>query len=203
MPTHQLDPTWPTKQEVAADLGVTLRSVERFTKAGKLTQRFRQNPGSADISIYDPEDVAKLKAERTRPEPPPRVLPPPNGHGAYVAGTGTLAVPHDVQHTATMLSLFEAFLGKAVSATSGTVSGPALFLTVDEAAAYSGLPVRELRHAIKTGELPARMTARQGWRIRRTDLDALTSAPPARPSSASTEYEPALPGLLDPPESEA
>lgn len=171
MPTQQLDlTTWFTKQEAADHLGVSTKAIERFTRAGKLEQRFRPQPGSPHVAVYLPEDVFKVKAERTPPEPAPRVLPPPNGNGIYAGATGTaLAVHPMVLHTETLLSVFEAFLRKDASQTSHT----AIFLTLNEAAAYSGLPVRELRRAIKAGELPARPTVRNGPRIRRKDLDAL------------------------------
>ncbi len=48
-----------------------------------------------------------------------------------------------------------------------------LFLTLDDAAAYSGLPTQDLRRLIKDGRLDARKTARHGYRIRREMLEAL------------------------------
>ncbi len=53
------------------------------------------------------------------------------------------------------------------------VKPPTLFLTIDEAAAVSGLSAAYLRRAIKAGELLARKTGRGGWRIRRKDLEQL------------------------------
>ncbi len=175
---------WFTKQDAATALGVTKKTIERALKAGKLTQRFRPNPGSPPVGVFSPEDVMALKAERTVPEPQPRVLPAsPNGNGeetpvAFRLGeiANRLTTARDVQHTATILSVFEPFFEKVLSRTSPTVSTTAKWLTVDEAAVYLGWPTRDVRHAIKSGELPPsalKHTIRNGWRIRRSDLDSL------------------------------
>lgn len=165
---------WFTKQEAADLLCVSTKAIERFVHAGRLTQRFRPQPGAPHLAVYFPEDVMRVKAERLRPEPPPRVLPPEapaatNGNGPHDA----LLAPADVQHMATLVSLFRAILGKDASQTSHLVSQTAKWLTVEEAAEYLNWPVRDVRRAIKAGELPARPMARHGMRIRRKDLDAL------------------------------
>lgn len=167
---------WPSKQEAAARLGVTVKTIERLTRAGKLERRFRNRPGTSPIAVYDPKDVITVQAERSKPQPPHVQAAPPAGNGAGpYAGDAIvpLARPSEVQHVATILSEIGAIFQKTLSHTSHTPSHTAIFLTVDEAAVYSGLPARELRRAIKSGDLPARKTVRAGLRIRRKDLDAL------------------------------
>jgi len=169
--------TWLTKQAAAHAIGVTTKSVERFVQAGQIQQARWQRDGRGPLlAVYHPTDVARVASERRQGSPAPFLVPaaadmPANGNG-HGAGELARVAPAPAPGDDVLRALFAAAL-RAVSETSQT---SALFLTVDEAAAVSGLTARDLRQAIRNGELPARHKEQRSWRtwrIRRKDLEAL------------------------------
>jgi hypothetical protein len=79
---------WLTVTEAATQIGCSKRTIERLASARKLEQRLRPQAGSPAIAVLNPDDVARLAAER-RPEPAPFVLPAiptgnGNGHGSLI-----------------------------------------------------------------------------------------------------------------------
>jgi excisionase family DNA binding protein len=167
--------TWLTKQEAADRLGVSTKAIERWTRAGKLEQRFRPQAGSPHVAVYFPDDVAKLAQER-QPGLAPFVLPvgtalPASGNGhppstaldrVPAAGDQVLGPGDD------LLRVLVTAARRVLSETSQT---PALFLTLREASAVTGLTQAYLRRACESGTLTA--IRDRGWRIRRTDLEGL------------------------------
>lgn len=175
---------WITKPDAARQLGVSTKAIERWTRRGKLQQRFRPQPGSPHVAVYHPDDLSALMGQRR----PPHVMSdtaqerytvatgsnghPPTADPASETGPrslGTGLAPHGdrVQHMATLLSEIWPFLDRDVSRLSRSV----LFLTLAEASAYSGLSQACLLRLIKDEQL--RAIKDRGWRIRRKDLDAL------------------------------
>lgn len=172
---------WLTLAQAAAAIGVATRTVERWAKAGKLEGRSRPQARGPAVVVYYPPDVADRAAERQRAATPfvVQTVPSGNGHGTPPAAH-SLQGAHALQGAVDdPLRLFAAALVQAVlSPTRPTLSAPVseaprLFLTIPEAAAISGLPPIDLRRACESGELKARKTGRGGWRIKRTDLEAL------------------------------
>lgn len=167
--------TWLTKQEAADALGVSTKAVERFTRAGKLEQRFRPQAGSPHVAVYFPDDVAKLARTRQR-TPPPFVLEaerdsPPNGNGHHTSrALERVSAPRADLATAGD-DLFRVLVTAAVKVLSETSQTPPLWVTVQEASAVTGLTQAYLRRQVKAGTLKA--IRDRGWRIRRTDLEAL------------------------------
>jgi hypothetical protein len=169
---------WLTKQEAADRIGVSTKAIERFTRAGKLEQRFRPQAGSPHVAVYFPADVATLAQARQR-APVPFVLEassdvPANGNGhhavraldrvtASVTSGDDLLSPGD-----NLLRVLVAAAARVMSETSQT---PSLFLTIPEASRVSGLSQAYLKRRIAAGTLPAERD--RGWRIRRKDLEAL------------------------------
>jgi excisionase family DNA binding protein len=49
------------KKEVAAELGISLRSVENYSKKGQLSVRYEKG-ARGDVAVYDPSEVRALKA---------------------------------------------------------------------------------------------------------------------------------------------
>ena len=171
--------SWPTKTEAARALGVTTKTVERMSAAGKLQQASRRSTrGGADEVVYHPDDVAREAAARQRGPLPAFVVPSPgkngNGNGhrdstalATVPATSPATPPGDHE-----LRLLFASALRAVSETQPRLSEtPRLFLTLPEAAAISGLSVAYLTRRIQAGTLTAEKD--RGWKIRRKDLEAL------------------------------
>ncbi len=167
--------TWLTKEQAAAAIGRSTKAIERATRAGKLEQRFRPQAGSPDVAVYFPDDVAKLAQERHTKGAKEFLVPgpvgPANGNGHH--GAAALAIVPAVGGSGE--ELLRALVTAAVhlmSQTSQTVSETsALFLTLPQAAAVSGLSRACLRRKIAEGTLKAEKD--RGWKIRRKDLEQL------------------------------
>jgi len=175
--------TWLPMAEAMAAIGVSKRTVERLARDQKLEKRLRPQDGSPPVLVFSPESVAEVAAARRR-EAAPFVLPAVgtgngNGQGLKKSGDAMQLVNSQLQTPATE-DLFRQVLTLAIQAIQSPPSPPVaetvtktLYLTIAEAAAYANLPAVDLRRACESGELKARKTGRGGWRIRRTDLEAL------------------------------
>jgi len=163
------------------------RTVERLARAGKLEQRLRPQKGSPPVVVYNPDDVARLAAER-QPAAPPFVLPAMpagngNGHAreASSAGMRALRNPDGAYSGEDLIRGLALLISKALqSPPSPPVAeshvGETLYLDVEQAAAYLHWTTRDLRAAIRDREVPCRKPNQREWRtwrIRRKDLEAL------------------------------
>jgi excisionase family DNA binding protein len=148
---------WPSKSEVAERLGMHTKTLDRAINRGEIQQAYRRVAGRRPMPVLNPADVAKLEATTVQPQP--FVM----AHGsAEPGGTTALAAP---RASAASLPALVDFL----QAAARPVPQP-LFLTLEAAAEYSGLPVATLKAFLHDGSLAAIKTGR-GWRIRRRDLD--------------------------------
>lgn len=60
---------WPTKADVARELGISEKSVERLAKSGKLEQRTRRLPGRRPLVVYNPETVKGVADDSVKATP--------------------------------------------------------------------------------------------------------------------------------------
>lgn len=134
--------------EVAKYLGVSHKSVRRYTKAGKLKVVYVNGKGA-----YNQREVEALKEEKQTPV-----------HRAIVetgeqAVLSQLVLPDEIIR---FLQVFERHHNLCISTAK-------LTLSLDEAAALSGFSRSGLREAVKSGTLKA---IKQGgrWKVRIHDL---------------------------------
>jgi Helix-turn-helix domain len=165
--------SWLTKQEAADRIGGSTKMVERLAAEGKIQQASTQREGrGAFRTVYHPDDVARIARERqpgaTAFVLPVGVTPPSNGNGHHASTALQIAEPAPAPGDDVLRLVFAAAL-RAVSETSET--RVALFVSIPEAAAITGLRPIYLRRAIADGRLPA--VQDRGWKIRRKDLEAL------------------------------
>lgn len=166
--------TWLTKQQAAAAIGGSTKMVERLAADGQVQHASCQREGrGAFRTVYHPDDVARIARER-QPGPQAFVLPagvttPVHGNGHAPSTALRIAdSAADDQVASFFCSLVAAI--RTVSQTSET--SVALFVSIPEAAAVSGLSRTYLRRLIDDLKLPAVKDGRS-WRIRRKDLEAL------------------------------
>jgi excisionase family DNA binding protein len=145
--------TWIPKVDVATSLGVAERTIDRKIKKLRLRVAQRDVPGRRPIIVLHPDDAEKLKAQMVSPVP----MEPDQGDGTEVVVRS--ALPPAARDL--------------VAAVLGTMPYPPrpLFLSLKEAAAYSGLPQAYLRRLIQQKELPAIDSS--GYRISKKALDWL------------------------------
>lgn len=176
--------TWLTKDQAAARIGVSTKTVEKLAQDGKLQQAsWKRATGGPARVVYHPDDVARLATER-RPGAAPFVLPPESAgtagtapqHGGgggppAQAGAGALApVVPPTDEMLRMAAVFAAAVRAVTSQSSQKGDGP-VFLTLEEAAAFTGLSQGCLRRMVDNGTLTA--VRDRGLRLRRRDLEAL------------------------------
>jgi hypothetical protein len=149
--------TWIPKQDAAEQLGYSYRTLERKIVKLKLRTAQRDVPGRRSIVIIHPTDFEKLKAQ-TIPATPAPIEEEDSKELAPYQG-----LPPAVRQFAASLL--------------GTLPYPPrkLFLTLREAADYSGLPQTDLERLIDSGELKAREIRKgRAKMISRHSLEALT-----------------------------
>lgn len=161
---------WIPKAEAAKIIGISTKQLDRYADAGKIQSGRRLNHTGHEIVVFHPGDVDRMAKQR-RPETEPFVI----AGSSYVP---SVPVPAPITTTGeTGLSRILLDMKDIVSSKSKTPD-PAvripekLFLTIAEAAAYSGLPKAFLSRKIADKSLPAIRTG-SGWRILRQDLESL------------------------------
>ena len=144
-------PEYLSKTVAAARLGLSVRRLMELAQQGKI-EGFRQfDPQTRrDATMFDVSDIARLKAEWT-PKAIVPALPAAPASTALVRANGGPPAP-------------------------AAAPSPRPWLTIGEAADYSGLPAATLRQFVESGRLAALdVGVRPGgrYRVRRADLDQL------------------------------
>lgn len=164
--------TWLTKQQAADAIGVSTKLVEQLAKGRKIqTAKWKRPEGGPRLSVYHPGDVARERTARN-PDAEPFVLAP--GQDAPTADDRGVAVAVRQPGAEQFLQALAAAVGGTSqnSQSHSVRTAERLFLTIPDAADYSGLPQSHIRGLMKTGALKAMKTG-GGWRIRRADLEKL------------------------------
>ena len=143
---------WPTLQDAARILGVSEKTVRRLIDRGELGSAKRKQPGLApQIVVVHPGDLARETAKRM---PKPFVMPETQD--------GQMSLMQSTLSRASMAELIRCYVPPLGVRDK-------LFLTLDEAAEFSGLPKAVLLREVKGNLLLARKTG-SGWRFRKADL---------------------------------
>ena len=161
--------TWKTKAEAAAILGTSEKAIERYANKGTIRRAERLIPGRRPLPVYHPEDIDKLKGqtiEATPVEESPKKLPRDVRKAvAATAGQSMELLPPNVK-TAIVSARIEAELVPVYRR---------LYLSLDEAARYSGLGIGYLRKLVEEGTLEVKRGAGPNRTdvVKRTDLERL------------------------------
>jgi excisionase family DNA binding protein len=155
------------KKEAAEHLGISTRLVEKYAGDGRLGEVKYVRGRTGKQADYDPEAVARLKAELESPAYSLAPTVPTNINAAGLVGI--------LERIAAALDNRPALTGADVA--SGNDSKPSvavadkILLTLREASALTNLSPGHLRTAIDEGKLKAKIVGR-GWKVKRADLDA-------------------------------
>lgn len=185
------------KQEAADFLGVSVRTLERHTKASRVAARYVKGKTS-DVLVYDRDELERFKAELESPTHLPTVeaaTPPTNrmetqastnsanpdkglarfGEGGSIGGDANEFVFALMQALAQLQPQLQMAGGDAPASSEHSgppITPPAqkLLLSLSEAQSYSGLSRANLMDAIHAETLAAQKIGR-GWKIKRRDLE--------------------------------
>lgn len=139
---------WYTLAETIGKLNKSQSTIDRLVGAGELKSKTEPRPGRKPERLYSAEDVEKLAIRVQEPSRALRVIRPP--------AQSQLAIPPD-----------------AITALRDVMKDlrkPRLWLTLEEAEDYSGIPRAMLLELCKTTRLNAFKW--RGWKIRRESLEA-------------------------------
>ncbi len=160
--------TWLTKQEAAAQIGASVKTLERLAAAGEIQAAQRPEKGRKPATVYNPEDIGRIAAGKA---PEAFVMPAKDSQpGAMIPAPPAAIAPAAAAGFGTWLENF----------TTKPATRPRRFLTLPEASDHCGLSVAFLRRAAglaKDGAaVPVALRAiRDGrtWKVRIEDVDAL------------------------------
>jgi excisionase family DNA binding protein len=142
---------WLTKMEVRQRTGISERTLERKIQQKEIRREYRNIPGRKPLSILHPDDVKELIEKTLKPGP----LTPTVSHAANNAVRPKVTPPD--------LAAFLAALKPPTVTLDKKV-----YLSLQEAATFSGLPKSHLRQKLQQGVIPGVKLA--GWRIKPADL---------------------------------
>jgi hypothetical protein len=146
-----INETWLQIDAAALSLGVSERTIRNRIADRKVATRREEIPGRRDATLVSAADIERLRAEMNRGVITPAIA----ANGADL--NGALA--------ACLAQLAHAQLPAAAPAPK-----PKPFLTVADAAAYSGLPAGLVRRLIRDGALAAAAFAGVTY-VKRADVD--------------------------------
>ena len=149
---------WKTQAEAAEILKCSQKTVGRMAAQKKIQRVLRRVPGRKPMPIFNPDDIAALRAEMAQVEPFPVGE---RGEGKALAR----------QTSQGRVDLLAQLLADRISPALNVPVEQKVFLNLKEAAEYSGLPKAWLMREIKNGKIKAIKAG--GWRIRRAELEQL------------------------------
>ena len=156
------------REEAAARLGISVRSLQRTVKAGKLTVKYRRGASGKQEAVFDPEEIERYKdsmeAETVKPAMPA-------SESQALATTRDTDLARSVALARESVAAILGAMRPAAPARPAVAVEAKLVLTLIEASALTNLSRNRLLAAIHDGKLTAKIIGR-GWRIKRADLDA-------------------------------
>jgi excisionase family DNA binding protein len=170
------------KKEAAEYLSISARSLERYTKARRLSVTYEKGK-TRPVATYDDDELAAFKDELAAGVHQPAEATATMPTNADTNRAKTLAtfdsqpaeLATDEVVSIDRMAEFAGVLAAAMARARPSVPiSDKLLLTVTEAAELAGLSSGAIRAAIKAGDLEAKKGNWRGYRIRRRDLEEFT-----------------------------
>jgi excisionase family DNA binding protein len=160
------------KIEAAEFLGISPRSLERYTASGRIAAAYVKGRTRPTLE-YSREDLDAFKAELEAPVEKPIVPNPDTKALARIGGNASprAIVPRSGELTALVQLLNEYSSAARHDKPTASECAAKLLLTLAEAQVLTGLSRGVLRQAIEAKKLKARLIGK-AFRIKRTDLDS-------------------------------
>jgi len=164
--------TWPTKTQAAEQLGISVRALERRIEQHEIEALPRKRNGKRPETVCNPRDVDRLK---------------PAAHVMPAAPSEMPGAPSEKSGPSPALQIMA-----ALTAGLQQPRQPIRWLTIEEAAAQSGISSRSLKLAVKDQQHRAALDAwRDGrkWKISSVKLNSYTPSglPPLARKSPTRE----------------
>jgi hypothetical protein len=169
---------WISKEDAAAILKTSTRSVERMAAAGKLETAKRQRPGKSPETLYRTNDVMRLTPQAYE-------MPPAESAVATTPTAATTAPPAPPTDAIPLLAALLATMQE--NPRRSAPDTPRLWIGIEEASAISGLSRGFLRRLCTAGLIEAVRDQRR-WKINRAKLLAFSTTT-AEPQSKQLSEE--------------
>lgn len=160
------------KEQAAHYLGISVRTLQRITKAGKIPVTYERGH-KGDEARYSQQDLDRyLQSEK------PAALMRPNlqsldGATNGATGDATQAMTLAATRGAGLQAQLSSLLSAMVQAASVTDLAHKLMLSIPEAAQLSGISAEKLRQAAHSGKLKTVKSIGRGLgKVKRADLEA-------------------------------
>lgn len=150
---------WKSKAEAAQILGCSPKTIERLAAQKKIQKAMMRIPGRKATPVYHPDDIEAIRAGTAQLEPFEGGEPKPDAALAPARRNSGVEL------------LLQLLSNPGAATPAATAPRHKLFLTLKEAADYSGMSRGWLLGKIKAEELPAVKAG--GWKIRRSDLEQI------------------------------
>jgi excisionase family DNA binding protein len=150
------------KEEAAGKLGISVRSLQRTVKSGKLDVAYQRGESGKMEAVFNADEIARYAVQMREVVKPER----------EESSLELVVVSRDASRQE-FVALVAASVHEAVKADKREVIPIAdkLLFTLSEAQSMTGLSRETLRGAIDDKKLKAKIIGR-GWRVKRADLEA-------------------------------
>jgi excisionase family DNA binding protein len=163
------------KEQAAAALGITVRTLQRHMAAHRIGFAMRKT-ATGEEATFSAEEVARFKAQRDALTE--TVTPAANVSEVVRAPAQALERQPGAEGMAILVSAIKDALQGEYAARKGQAGADSiadlshkLMLSLPEAARLSGLSANHLREAIHEGKLKAKIVGR-GWKVKPDELRA-------------------------------
>jgi predicted transcriptional regulator len=154
------------KKEVAAFLGISTRLVEKYASAGRLGEITYVRGKTGKQAEYNQEAAEKLKTALESPDTSLATTTP--DARLFVAQLVEALTSREQAHVEAIRGLLS---GSSEETRSASVRvSEKILLNLSDCRLLTGLSEANLREAIKTNKLKAKIIGR-GWKVKRQDLD--------------------------------
>jgi hypothetical protein len=155
------------KEAAAAFIGISVRTLQRLVKGGKIAVRYERGP-KGDEAHFD-EDELRGYIERNKPV---SLIRPGAAPLALATHDATDVMTSAATNGATGAAT-DVTARRMVAAFEALSVGNKLVLSLKEVAQLTGRSVARLREDCESGRLKAKKNEiARGWRVKRDDLDA-------------------------------
>jgi excisionase family DNA binding protein len=153
------------KEQAAAYIGVSVRTLQRLTGKGKIPVTYERGP-KGDEARYSQVDLDQYQQSQR----PAALMRPDSGATSDMTDGATQAMTIDAPRGAAVMAS-ESFMHAMAQMAAPVRVSEKFLLSLVEAAQLSGLSRGHLREAITEKKLKARIIGR-GWKVKRDDLEA-------------------------------
>jgi excisionase family DNA binding protein len=153
-------------EEAAKKLGISVRSLQRAVGREALHVTYKRGRSGKQEAVYDPEEVARYKAELEEEGTKPPATPPTNGDNKALARVS--------EHTKLtgLVELIRTVTEQQPQAPPRVPLNTKFYLTIEEAGVLSGISEGALLEAIHRQDLKAVLNKLgRGYRVKRTHLE--------------------------------